>query len=112
MVSAQDHHRLTPQDYFEREAQQEPRYEYFDGEVFAMAGASLPHADIGLNVASLLRAQLPGRCKVRNSDAKVGISEDGPFVYPDVSVSCDEQDHTAQKFLPAGVEQPRLRHCR
>ncbi|MFQ4134747.1 Uma2 family endonuclease [Nodosilinea sp. PGN35] len=98
MVSAQDRHRLTPQEYFEWEAQQELRYEYFDGEVFAMAGGSLPHADIALNVASLLKAQLQGRCKVRNSDAKVGITEDGPFVYPDVSVSCDERDRTAQKF--------------
>ena len=98
MVSAQDRHRLTPQEYFEWEAQQELRYEYFDDEVFAMAGGSLPHADIALNVASLLRAQLQGRCKVRNSDAKVGITEDGPFTYPDVSVSCDERDRMAQKF--------------
>jgi Uma2 family endonuclease len=98
MVSAQVHHRLTPQDYFEWEAQQALRYEYFDGEVFAVAGGSLPHADIALNVANLFKAQLQGRCKVRNSDAKVGITEDGPFVYPDVSVSCDERDRTAQKF--------------
>jgi Uma2 family endonuclease len=41
---------------------------------------------------------LQGRCKVRNSDAKVGITDDGPFVYPDVSVSCDQRDRTAQKF--------------
>jgi Uma2 family endonuclease len=98
MQSAQVHHCLTPQDYFEWEAQQELRYEYFDGEVFAMAGGSLPYADIALNVASLLRAQLQGRCKVRNSGAKVGITEDGPFIYPDVSVSCDERDRTAQRF--------------
>ena len=98
MVSAQDHHRLTPQDYFEWKAQQELRYEYFDGEVSAMARGSLPHADIALNVASLFKAHLQGRCKVRNSDAKVGITEDGPFVYPDVSVRCDERDRTAQKF--------------
>lgn len=64
MVSARDRHRLMPQEYFEWEAQQELRYEYFDGEVFAMAGGSLPHADIALNVASLFRAQLQGRCKV------------------------------------------------
>jgi Uma2 family endonuclease len=98
MVSAHEHQRLTPQDYFEWEAQQQLRYEYFDGEVFAMAGGSLAHADIALNIASLLRAQVKGRCKVRNSDAKVGITEDGPFVYPDVSVSCDQRDRTAQTF--------------
>jgi Uma2 family endonuclease len=98
MIAISKPDRLTPQEYFEWEAQQELRYEYFDGEVFAMTGGSLPHADIALNVASLLREHLRGRCKVRNSDAKVGIMETGPFTYPDVSVSCDERDRTAQQF--------------
>ncbi|WP_445958300.1 Uma2 family endonuclease [Baaleninema simplex] len=90
--------RLTPQEYFEWEEQQELRHEYFDGEVFAMTGGSLAHADIALNVATLLRTHLRGRCKVRNSDARVGISENGPFVYPDVSVTCDDRDRTARQF--------------
>ena len=59
---------------------------------------SLPHADIALNIATILRASLQGRYKVRNSDAKVGISEAGPFVYPDVFVTCDDRDRTAQAF--------------
>jgi Uma2 family endonuclease len=99
MIAARETRRLTPQEYLEWEAQQELRYEYFDGEVFAMAGGSLPHADIALNVASLLRGLLRGRCKVRNSDAKVGIRETGPFTYPDVSVSCDDRDRTAEQFM-------------
>lgn len=98
MVSALESRQFTPEEYFEWEAQQELRYEYFDGDVFAMAGGSLPHADIALNIASILRAPLRGRCKVRNSDAKVGITETGPFVYPDLSVSCNELDRTAQQF--------------
>ncbi|MEO1208633.1 MAG: Uma2 family endonuclease [Cyanobacteria bacterium J06638_20] len=98
MIAAHPHQPLTPKQYFEWEAQQELRYEYFDGDVFAMTGGSLPHADIALNIASILRSHLRGRCKVRNSDAKVGITDDGPFIYPDVSVTCDERDRTAQKF--------------
>lgn len=98
MIAIQQLPRFTPQEYLVWEEQQALRYEYFDGEVFAMAGGSLPHADIALNIASLLREPLRGRCKVRNSDAKVGITEDGPFVYPDVSVTCDERDRSAQKF--------------
>ncbi|MBW4520902.1 MAG: Uma2 family endonuclease [Scytolyngbya sp. HA4215-MV1] len=98
MIAIAELRRLTPQEYFEWEAQQELRYEYFDGEVFAMTGGSLPHADIALNIASILREHMRGRCKVRNSDAKVGITEKGPFTYPDVSVSCDERDRTAQQF--------------
>ncbi|NEO58886.1 MAG: Uma2 family endonuclease [Okeania sp. SIO3B5] len=91
--------RLTPQEYLEWEVQQPLRYEYFNGEVFAMAGGSLPHADIALNLASLLREPLRGRCKVRNSDAKVGITDEGPFTYPDLSISCDERDRTARQFI-------------
>ncbi len=98
MIATRELRRFTLQEYFEWEAQQELRYEYFDGEVFAMTGGSLPHADIALNVASILREYLRGRCKVRNSDAKVGITEAGPFVYPDVSVTCDDRDRTAQQF--------------
>ncbi len=106
MIATRELPRLTPQEYFEWEAQQDLRYEYFDGEVFAMTGGSLPHADLALNVASVLREGLRGRCKVRNSGAKVGITENGPFVYPDVSVTCDEhlrcgepvRDRTAQQF--------------
>lgn len=91
--------RLTPQEYLEWEVQQPLRYEYFNGEVFAMAGGTLPHADIALNLATLLRELLRGRCKVRNSDAKVGITEEGPFTYPDLSISCDERDRTARQFI-------------
>jgi Uma2 family endonuclease len=98
MIATHQPSRLAPQEYLAWEIQQPLRYEYFDGEVFAMAGGTLPHADIALNIASLLKGSLSKRCKVRNSDAKVGITADGPFVYPDVSVTCDERDRTAQKF--------------
>ena len=91
---------LTPQEYLEWEVQQPLRYEYFNGEVLAMAGGTLPHADIALNLASLLREPLRGRCKVRNSVSKVGIADSGPFTYPDFSISCDERDRTARQFIP------------
>ena len=98
MIATQETLRLTPQEYLEWEAGQELRYEYFAGEVFAMAGGSLAHADLALNFAAVLREHLRGRCKVRNSAAKVGITADGSFTYPDVSVSCDERDRSATQF--------------
>ncbi|MDX2212732.1 MAG: Uma2 family endonuclease [Oculatellaceae cyanobacterium bins.114] len=100
MIATPKLRRLTPQEYFEWEAQQELRYEYFDGEVFAMTGGSLPHGRIGLNVSSLLKSHVRGKgCIVLNSDCKVGISEKGPFTYPDASVSCDQRDRTAEDFI-------------
>ncbi|MFP4009785.1 MAG: Uma2 family endonuclease, partial [Spirulinaceae cyanobacterium] len=91
---------MTPQQYFEWEARQELRYEYFGGNVFAMTGGSLSHGRIGLNVSSLLKSHVQGQgCLVFNSDGKVEISEAGPFTYPDTSVSCDERDRTATEFI-------------
>ena len=100
MIAVPEFQPLTPQQYFEWEAQQELRYEYFDGNVFAMTGGSLSHGRIGLNVSSLLKSRVQGQgYLVFNSDGKVGISEAGPFTYPDTSVSCDERDRTATEFI-------------
>jgi Uma2 family endonuclease len=91
---------FTPQEYFDWEELQQERHEYFDGEVYAMAGGSLVHGRIGLNVGSLLQSHVSGSgCITYNSDCKLGISEKGPFTYPDVSVSCDDRDGTAQQFI-------------
>jgi Uma2 family endonuclease len=100
MVAANKSLRLTPQEYFDWEAQQLERYEYFDGEVFAMTGGSLAHGRIGLNIGSILKSHVRGTgCTTFNSDCKLGITENGPFTYPDVSVSCDNADRTAQQFI-------------
>jgi Uma2 family endonuclease len=61
-----------------------------------MTGGTIPHNQVAVNLAALLKSHLRGKgCKVLTSDAKVGISEKGPFHYPDVSVTCDERDSEA-----------------
>ncbi|MBC7968837.1 MAG: Uma2 family endonuclease [Verrucomicrobia bacterium] len=91
---------LTPQAYLDWEQGQELRYEYVNGEVFAMTGGTIPHGTIALNLATALKPHLRGgTCRVFNSDIKVGITENGPFHYPDLSVSCDERDRAAMQFL-------------
>jgi Uma2 family endonuclease len=100
MIAARKLSRFTPQEYFDWEAQQLERHEYFDGEVYAMAGGKLAHGRIGLNIGAILRSHVRGKgCTTFNSDCKVGITTDGPFTYPDVSVSCDDRDRTAQNFI-------------
>ena len=99
IIAVSDITPLSPQEYFDWEAQQPERHEYFDGVVYAMAGGTLAHADIALNIATALKPQLPSGCKVRNSDGRVGITENGPFTYPDMSVSCTERDRTARQFI-------------
>ncbi|MBW4537691.1 MAG: Uma2 family endonuclease [Myxacorys chilensis ATA2-1-KO14] len=100
MIANRDDLRLSPQDYLDWEAQQPLKYEYINGEAYAMTGGSLPHTSIALNLASALKSHIRGRgCKVFMSDAKVGITDQGPFFYPDVVVSCDERDRTAIKMI-------------
>jgi len=91
---------MSAKEYLEWEEQQPIKYEYINGEAFAMTGGTIPHTSIALNLASSLKNHLrPKGCKVFMADAKVAISENGPFHYPDVMVSCDERDKRAIKFI-------------
>ncbi|MBW4578166.1 MAG: Uma2 family endonuclease [Tildeniella nuda ZEHNDER 1965/U140] len=92
--------KLTPQAYLNWEQEQELRYEYVNGDVFAMTGGTISHGTIALNLATALKPHLRGSgCRVFNSDVKVGITGNGPFHYPDLSVSCDERDRPATQFI-------------
>ncbi len=107
---------MTPQEYLEWEEQQPLKYEYMNGQVFAMTGGTLPHNSIALNLASALKNHLRGKgCKVFMADAKVGVSQNGPFHYPDVMVTCDSRDQTARQVvyhpcLIAEVLSPGIEH--
>jgi len=96
MIALPDHQPMSPQKYLDWEAQQPIKYEYLNGEAYAMTGGTLAHNDIAVNLTTALKTRLQGTgCKVRMSDAKVGVTENGPFFYPDVVVTCDERDRRA-----------------
>jgi Uma2 family endonuclease len=90
-VSTQPKTFLTPEQYLEIERQAERKSEYYNGEMFAMAGARLAH---NLLVAHLLRdlgQQLRSRpCQVCPSDMRVCVSATGLYTYPDVVAFCGE----------------------
>jgi len=100
MVEIPNFEYMTPEEYLEWEEQQPLKYEYINGEVVAMTGGTLPHNDVALNLASALKNHVRGKgCKVQMADAKLGVSENGPYHYPDVMVSCDERDKRATKVI-------------
>ena len=75
---------------------QELRYEYIDGEVFAMTGGTIPHNRIACNLGTELDNFLADKgCDFYISDVKVQVSEAGPYHYPDVVVTCDDKDKQA-----------------
>jgi Uma2 family endonuclease len=82
----------------------ETRYEYIDGYVSMLAGGTLDHTTIGANIISILRHSMRGTpCRVFTSDARVRLSSTR-FVYPNASISCDEQDRGQSD----NVQSPRL----
>jgi Uma2 family endonuclease len=90
-MSTQPKTRYTPQEYLAFERKSEYRSEYFDGEVFAMGGASRWHNLVAMNIAAELRAQLRSRpCEVYPSDMRVKVAPTGLYTYPDVTVVCGE----------------------
>jgi Uma2 family endonuclease len=91
---------LTPSEYLEWEERQEFRYEYVNGEVSAMTGGSVNHGEIAMNVGILLGNHLADSgCRVLTSDVKVNIAESNDYIYPDVSVTCDDRDRSATQFI-------------
>lgn len=100
MLANSDRIFLSPSEYLKWEPLQELRHEYIDGEAFAMTGGTLPHNAISLNLAVALKSHLRGkRCQTFGIDAKVGITPNGPFFYPDGLVTCDESDLKAIKYV-------------
>jgi Uma2 family endonuclease len=82
-------------EYLEGEKISEIRHEYIDGEVFAMAGSSVQHNRIAMNIANFIYNEADakgGNCEVFTSDIKVGIKSRKSFYYPDVILSCDDTD--------------------
>ena len=83
--------RHTPDEYLEFERQAETRHEYLDGLVFEMAGESLAHSQICVNLARELRTQLKGKpCQALSPNMKVRTGELGLFAYPDLTIVCGE----------------------
>ena len=96
-MSSQPQAFITPEEYLARERQAEQKSEYFNGEIFAMSGASPRHVLIVTNVVAELRGQLKQRpCTVYSTDLRVKVSATGLYTYPDVVVVCDTPQFDAE----------------
>jgi Uma2 family endonuclease len=91
---------MSPQEYLEWEAEQDTKYAYVNGEVFAMTGGTIPHNIVAGNLFALLKTHLRGKgCRTFIADVKVQVSTNGPYHYPDIMVSCDPRDQNAVKLI-------------
>jgi Uma2 family endonuclease len=80
---------ITPEEYLAIERTATFKSEYFNGEVFAMAGAQEPHVLLVTNLVAELRTKLRRNgCRVYSTDMRVCVSPTGQYVYPDLTVVC------------------------
>jgi len=92
--------RLTPEEYLEIEDAAEYKSEYFQGEMFAMAGATYEHNLIAGNIGYQLTGQLRGRpCTVCPSDMRIHIPRTGLYTYADAVVICGEPRFLSQNRM-------------
>lgn len=99
MPSAVTSPRFDAATYLDWEALQPEKHEYFDGEVFAMAGASDFQVTIAGNLFMALRNHLRGGpCRVFIADMKLRVQADNAFLYPDVFVTCTESDRAQEQY--------------
>lgn len=80
---------ISEQEYYEGEEGSPVKHEWFDGEVFAMAGGGFNHTKICGNVHSVAKAALRGRpCSAHNGEQRVKIEATGLRTYPDTVIFC------------------------
>jgi len=90
--------RLSIAEYLERERHAEFKSEYFDGEVFAMAGGSLNRSLIAANLIREIGLALKDRqCIVATSDLRVKVDATGLYTYPDATIVCGDLEFDDEK---------------
>ena len=77
-------------EYFEIEKNSEEKFEYWDGNIWNMAGASPAHERIVSNMIFHLRTILGRKCSIFGSNLKIKVPAYSPYRYPDLSVYCGE----------------------
>jgi Uma2 family endonuclease len=82
---------ISELEYLEMEIASAEKHEYYQGEIFAMAGATVEHNRIATNVTGEIYSKLKGKnCNVFNSDLRVHIQANSLYTYPDITVVCGE----------------------
>ncbi len=83
------HHRYTYAQYVALERESSTKHEFFDGEIYAMAGGSEEHSALAVRVLAALDAAIGDRdCRAHDSDLRVYVEAVGLATFPDGSVIC------------------------
>jgi Uma2 family endonuclease len=81
--------KYTVEEYLSLEEKSLEKNEYYKGEIFAMAGASIQHNQIASNTHIAIGNHLQNRkCQIFQSDLKINVAKNSLISYPDLSIVC------------------------
>ena len=103
--------KLTIEEYIQHESESESKYEFHNGEIFALAGGTINHGLLCANVYTEIRTVLrtkKSNCKPLSSEIKLHVknSKTNSFLYPDTMVVCGDLE-TSDTYKEA-VKNPIL----
>jgi Uma2 family endonuclease len=94
-MSKPEKHIYTADEYLAHEGTAETRSEFFNGELFAMVGASINHNRIVTNLVTWLTNQFLSNntsCEAVSNDMRVELAPQISYAYPDVVVICEQPE--------------------
>lgn len=98
-MGAQELKHITQEEYLKFERSATEKHEYFQGEIFAMSGASFEHNIIFKNSYLELGTKLKGKkCQPYGSDLRIHIPKNSLYTYPDISIVCGNLESADNKF--------------
>jgi Uma2 family endonuclease len=90
-MNAQPILKYTADEYLELEEVSLEKNEFYKGEIFAMAGASIPHNQIVSNANVEIGYFLKNKkCQIFPSDLRIHSISNSLYTYPDLSIICNE----------------------
>ena len=93
-MSAMPKKKLTAAEYLAIERAAEFKSEFYDGEMFAMSGASREHNTLKENLVGEFFVRLKGGpCRTWSSDQRVRVDRTGLYTYPDIVVLCGSGEY-------------------
>ena len=94
-MSATLHQPMMVEEFLAWEERQPTRYEFDGWRPVAMAGGSLAHSAIAVNLTTALGTALRGKpCRAYNSDVKIQVGDS--IRYPDATITCTTQPDQAR----------------
>lgn len=90
---------ISELEYLEMEIASAEKHEYFQGEIFGMAGVALEHNRIVSNTLIALGSKMKDqKCVPFTSDLRVHIQANSLYTYPDITVVCGDVEKLPNTF--------------